>query len=60
MAGNPGRKKGKKNAKHGRNKLKCAAYANSRRHEKNKKRALLRHLKKHPSDAQAKSAVMAL
>jgi len=60
MAGNPTRKGGRKNRKHGRFKLKCAAYASSHRQEKNKKRKLLRHLKKHPNDNHAESAVKAL
>lgn len=42
-----------KNRKHGRNKLKCAAYRNRQQREKNKKRKLAQHLKKHPDDRQA-------
>ena len=53
MAGNISRRGGKKNRKHGRFKLKCAAYTARRRYEKNKKRKLLRHLKHHGNDRQA-------
>lgn len=42
-----------KNRKFGRFKLKCAAYRNEQRREKNKKRKLARHLVMHGNDRQA-------
>lgn len=47
------RKTGKKNRKHGRNKLSCDNYRRSHRREKNKLRRLRRHLKAHSNDRMA-------
>lgn len=49
------RRKGKKNRKHGRYSRHPASmrYRSERRWERNKKRKLLRHLRRHPNDAQA-------
>jgi dynactin complex subunit len=41
--------KGKKNRAHGRNKVKCAAYAAAHKHEKSHVRRLCRHMKKYGS-----------
>jgi hypothetical protein len=57
----PVRKKGRNgNKTHGRNKLKCAAYRNERRGEKNQKRKLMKHLARHPGDVQALEALKGL
>lgn len=54
------RKKGKKNAKHGRNTFKCRAYSSSNRREKNKVKRVKRHLAHHPQDACARHCLAAL
>ena len=46
----------KKNRKHGRNSNFCKAYRNSNRREKNKVKAIRKHLENHPQDVAAKSA----
>ena len=43
-------KKGKKNRKHGRNKVYCHRYEVEDRRDKNKVKRRIRHLKKHPND----------
>ena len=53
----PERKKGKKNRKHGRNKLKCAAYTRSNKHVRSHIRRLEKHLSKFPGDKQAIEAL---
>lgn len=60
MAGNPSRKKGKKNRKHGRNQKFCEAYARSHRAERNQLKALRRHLKHNPGDLKALNRVKEL
>lgn len=57
MATGVARKTGKKNRKHGRNKIGCKAYLSSARREHNKVRRLRRHLKKFPTDQSAIEAV---
>jgi len=47
-------KGGKKNRKHGRNKVWCAQYRMRGTRERNKIRKLKRHLKKYPNDSVAK------
>lgn len=44
---------GGNSAKKGRDKLKCARYRAERSREKNKKRRLAKHLRKHSTDRQA-------
>ena len=43
-------KKGKKNRKHGRNKVYCKRYIAEDRLAKNKAKRRVRHLKQHPND----------
>jgi hypothetical protein len=50
-------KKGKKNRKHGRNKKVCEQYRREGRQEKNRKRRIRRHLKRHPDDRVALRAL---
>ncbi len=47
----------KKQRKHGRNALSCAAYARTNQREKNKLVKLARRLAKHPNDKAALAAV---
>ena len=50
-------KSGSKKKKHGRNAVYCAAYKAYFRRGRNKRVKVLRHLKKHPNDAQAVEAM---
>lgn len=43
-------KGGKKNRKHGRNRVRCLAYASRRQREKNKVRRLRKLFRRHPND----------
>ena len=43
--------------KHGRNSSSCKVYAMIGTREKNKKKKLMRHMKTHPGDLQAKRAL---
>lgn len=49
-------KAGKKNRKHGRNKLFCERYRREGRREKNKAIRLRKHLRRHPRDTVAMQA----
>lgn len=60
MAGNPSRKKGKKNRKHGRNKKFCEWYSKTGQKAKNKATKLRKHLKEFPNDAAAQEALKKL
>lgn len=51
------KKSGKKNRKHGRNTKKCDRYEREGRREANKARGLREHLRSHPHDKTAMSAV---
>ena len=50
-------KQGKKNRKWGRNENCCARYRAEGRQEKNRRRRILRHLKRYPNDRQALRAL---
>jgi len=50
-------KEGKKNRKYASNKVVCARYRSEGRQEKNRKRRILRHLKKFPNDLSALKAL---
>jgi hypothetical protein len=50
-------KQGKKNRKHGRNADCCARYRAEGRQEKNRRRRILRHLRRHPNDKEALRAI---
>ena len=63
MAGGVGVKKGKKNRKHNRHKLRspsAKAYAIEGRYFKNKKKKLVKHLKLHGADTQASARLKEL
>jgi hypothetical protein len=51
---------GGSSGKKGRMKIWCAAYSASHRYEKNKKRKILKHLKKFPADKVAENALTSL
>lgn len=51
------RKKGKKNRKWKRNKSFCERYFREGRQERNRKRRILRHLKRFPNDYAARAAL---
>jgi hypothetical protein len=51
--------KGKKNRAHGRNAIKCKAYAAARKHERSHLRRLLRHVKKYGSNDAVANAALA-
>ena len=55
----PQRKGGKKNRKHGRNKVKCAHYRAAKA-EKNKIAKLARHLKRFPGDKATEVRLLAI
>jgi hypothetical protein len=50
----------KKSRKHGRNKIVCAAYRTSQRREFNKARRIIRHLRRHPTNLTALTALKRL
>lgn len=56
-SGGRSRKKGKKNRQFGRNKPFCKLYREMGTQEKNRKRRILRHLKRFPEDIQARRAL---
>lgn len=47
----------KKSRKHGRDKLRCAAYRTAQRREFNKARRLIKHMRKHPNTKGAAEAL---
>jgi len=53
-------KSGKKNRKHGNNKVFCARYEAEGRRLKNKRKKLLRHIKSHADDRQSLRALRTL
>lgn len=53
-------KGGRKNRKHGRNKVWCKVYAAHSRREKNKALRLKKHLTRFPDDATAKAVLNSL
>lgn len=51
------RKEGRRCRKYGRNKKWCEAYRASGRQERNRRRRILRHLKRYPADLSALAAL---